>query len=45
MKLDRSQFLKEVKEEFPELAKVLNAEEGLFTFEMDVFSSFTQKRD
>jgi hypothetical protein len=43
MKLERSQFLKEVKEQFPELGPRLNAEEGLSTFEMDVFCEFTQR--
>ncbi len=43
MKLERSQFLKELKETFPELTSKINSEEGLSTFEMDVFCDFTQK--
>ncbi|MEW8439687.1 MAG: hypothetical protein AB2689_16185 [Candidatus Thiodiazotropha taylori] len=44
MKLERSQFLKELKGEFPELTKKINSEGGLSTFEMDVFCAFTQKK-
>ncbi|MCP4975687.1 MAG: hypothetical protein GY931_05955 [Maribacter sp.] len=43
MKLERSQFLKEVKELFPELISKINLEGGLSTFEMDAFCAFTQK--
>ncbi len=44
MKLDRSQFLKELKAEYPELIERINSEKGLSTFEMDVFCDFTQKK-
>ena len=43
MKLDRSEFLKELKEQFPELTSSINSEGGLSTFEMDVFCQFTQE--
>lgn len=43
MKLERSQFIKELKDTFPELISQINSEGGLSTFEMDVFFDFTQK--
>ena len=36
-------FLKEIKNTFPELISPINREEGLSTFEMDVFYEFTQQ--
>lgn len=43
IKPDRSKFLKELKESFPELKQRINSEEGLSTFEMDAFCEFTQR--
>jgi len=43
MKLGRSEFLKEVKDAFPEIRGEINAEEGLLHFEMNVFYRYTQK--
>lgn len=42
-KLHRSQWLNELKSEFPELRGPLNAERGLISFEMGVFLRFTIK--
>ena len=44
MKLERSQFIKELKALFPELIPEINQEEGLFTFEIEAFCAFTQKK-
>lgn len=41
--MHRSEFLKIVKEAFPELRNIINAEEGLLHFEMDVFRRYAQK--
>lgn len=43
MKLDRSKFLREVKEHFPEIKEDINAEQGLLHLEVSVFYLFTQK--
>ena len=40
--LDRSLLLKELKEEFPELTPLINAEQGLLHFEVGAFYQFTQ---
>jgi hypothetical protein len=40
--LDRSVLLKELKQEFPELTSLINAEQGLLHFEVGVFYQFTQ---
>jgi hypothetical protein len=41
-KLDRSQFLKELKTAFPQLRSDLNQEHGLLHLETDVFTRFVQ---
>src|SRR5579885_887515 len=40
--LDRSAFLREVKEAFPQLRASLNAEHGLLHLEMHAFANFAQ---
>lgn len=40
--LDRSILLKELKQEFPDLIPLLNAEQGLLHFEVGAFYQFTQ---
>ena len=40
--LDRSLLLKELKQEFPELIPLINAEQGLLHFEVGAFYRFTQ---
>ena len=42
-KIDRSRFLKKVKENYPELSDGLNAQEGLITFEVSIFIGYLQK--
>ncbi len=41
-KLHRSDFLKEVKGNFPEIIENINKEEGLLSFELDIFVKFVQ---
>lgn len=43
-KLHRSEFLKEVKHNFPETTENINKEEGLLSFEIDVFIKFVQSQ-
>jgi hypothetical protein len=43
MSIDRSQFLKEVKEKYPEIRGDLNSQDGLITFEVSVFLDLIQK--
>ena len=43
-KLHRSEFLKEVKSNFPETTENINKEEGLLSFELDVFIKFVQRQ-
>ena len=43
-KLDRSQLLKEIKNQFPFLRSQINAEEGLLTFELKVFANYLQSQ-
>jgi hypothetical protein len=40
--LDRSAFLRELKEEFPQLRVAINAERGFLHLEMHVFANFAQ---
>jgi len=40
--LDRSTLLRELKENFPELAPLINAEQGLLVFEVGAFYKYTQ---
>ncbi len=40
--MDRSKFLKKLKQKFPNLTNALNGEMGQFHFEMEVFYRFTQ---
>jgi hypothetical protein len=40
--LDRSAFLRELKEAFPQLRAAINAEHGLLHLEMHVFANFAQ---
>ena len=41
-KLHRSQFIKEIKENWPELTSAINAEDGLLHLEMAVIRQFAQ---
>lgn len=43
-KLHRSEFLKEVKHHFPEIRDKINREQGLLSFEIDVFITFVQNQ-
>ncbi|MFT4924423.1 MAG: hypothetical protein ACI8WB_000501 [Phenylobacterium sp.] len=40
--LDRSILLKALKQQFPEITSLINAEQGLLHFEVTVFYQFTQ---
>lgn len=42
-KLDRSQWLSDLKSVFPQLRDARNAEQGLLAFEMNVFARFTMR--
>lgn len=42
--MHRSVLIKELKERFPEIACELNAQEGLLSFEVEVFSRYTQRQ-
>ncbi len=44
MKLHRSLLIQELKERFPEIAGELNAQEGLLSFEVEVFSRYAQRQ-
>jgi len=43
-KLNRSEFLKEVKRLFPEVCEGINKEEGLLSFEIDIFVKYVQSQ-
>ncbi len=43
MAMHRSLLIKELKKAFPDITGDLNAEEGLLTFEVEVFSRYAQK--
>ena len=43
-KLHRSEFLKEVKKHFPEIREDINKEEGLLSFEIDIFIKHVQNQ-
>lgn len=42
--MHRSPLLKELKERFPEIVPDLNAQDGLLSFELEVFSRYTQRQ-
>ena len=41
--MDRSEFLRRLKEHFPELKPVVNKQEGLLHFEMEAFGNYAQR--
>lgn len=43
-KTHRSEFIKAVKDKFPELTDSINEQDGLLTFEMEVFIRFLQRQ-
>ena len=43
-KAHRSEFLKSVKERFPQIRDGINKEDGLLTFEVTVFFNFIQEK-